>query len=193
MNIPSASSPAPALPWYRHRWPWFLMLGPGLVVIAGLITAYIAWHGQDGLVVDDYYKEGKAINQNLARDTQAKAWGLTATLQLQPTTNDAPRRFTVTLQTKAPPLAENKPAYTPPQGLRLRLIHPTQAKQDQLIALQYQTHTGEWLGTLPTLGEQHQTTRWIILLEDTEFRWRLQGHWLLSADQPTPSLMLGTP
>ncbi|WP_158529629.1 FixH family protein [Parvibium lacunae] len=92
-----------------------------------------------------------------------------------------------------PHLFENKPAYTPPQGLRLRLIHPTQAKQDQLIALQYQTHTGEWLGTLPTLGEQHQTTRWIILLEDTEFRWRLQGHWLLSADQPTPSLMLGTP
>ena len=26
-----------ALPWYRHPWPWLLMLGPFVVVVAGLL------------------------------------------------------------------------------------------------------------------------------------------------------------
>ena len=46
-----------ALPWYRHPWPWLLMLGPFVVVVAGLLTAYIAFKSNDGLVDDDYYRK----------------------------------------------------------------------------------------------------------------------------------------
>ena len=50
------------------------MAGPATVVVAGLITAWLAFHGEDGLVVDDYYKQGLAINQTLGRrDASAHA------------------------------------------------------------------------------------------------------------------------
>jgi hypothetical protein len=36
---------APRKPWYREPWPWFLMAGPGLVVVAAIATAVIAFRG----------------------------------------------------------------------------------------------------------------------------------------------------
>ena len=63
-------------PWYRHRWPWLLMLGPFAVVVAGFVTMWISFTGADALVVDDYYKQGKAINQDLRRDRVAATLGL---------------------------------------------------------------------------------------------------------------------
>eukprot|EP01036_Dinobryon_divergens_P015550 gene15550-21074_t len=49
--------PTRSAPWYRHRWPWLLMAGPVAVIIAGLVTAWVAFTGADALVVDDYYKQ----------------------------------------------------------------------------------------------------------------------------------------
>ena len=43
-----------SLPWYRHPWPWILMSGPFVVVVAGVITLYLAVVSDDGLVDDDY-------------------------------------------------------------------------------------------------------------------------------------------
>jgi len=65
-----------AAPWYKHRWPWFLMIGPVLVLVAGAITAWLAVSRPDALVVGDYYKQGKAINQDLRRDRVASSLGL---------------------------------------------------------------------------------------------------------------------
>ena len=65
-------------PWYRQFWPWFIIALPASAVIAGLTTVYIAFDEPDGLVVDDYYKEGLAINQTLARDQRAAQLGLSA-------------------------------------------------------------------------------------------------------------------
>ncbi len=42
---------APQQPWWRHRWPWLLMAGPFLVVLAGSYTAYLAYTREDALVV----------------------------------------------------------------------------------------------------------------------------------------------
>ena len=39
-------------PWYRHPWPWILMAGPAVVVVAGALTAIIAFQGADPLVAD---------------------------------------------------------------------------------------------------------------------------------------------
>lgn len=60
-------------PWYAQRWPWLLMLGPALVVVVSSYTIYLAYSRQDAMVVDDYYKQGKAINQDLRRDRAASA------------------------------------------------------------------------------------------------------------------------
>lgn len=40
------------LPWYRHRWPWLLMSGPALVVVAGIATTVIAVRTADPMVAN---------------------------------------------------------------------------------------------------------------------------------------------
>ena len=71
---PTAAPPMNAdavTPWYRQRWPWLLMLGPAIVVVAGISTAVIALETDDGLVADDYYKRGLGINQTLERASRS--------------------------------------------------------------------------------------------------------------------------
>lgn len=65
-------------PWYRERWPWFLMLGPALVLIAGAYTTWLAYSTDDGLVARDYYKRGLLINKTLQRDHNAAARAISA-------------------------------------------------------------------------------------------------------------------
>ena len=43
----------PGRPWYREPWPWIIIGLLGSVVIASLITVWIAATNPDGLVVDD--------------------------------------------------------------------------------------------------------------------------------------------
>ncbi len=60
------------------------MTGPAIVVLAGVITTYLAVVTSDGLVADDYYKRGLAINQTLARDLVARQLGLRAQIAFEP-------------------------------------------------------------------------------------------------------------
>ena len=71
-----------AVAWYRQPWPWLLMLGPAVVVVAGFVTLWLAVKSSDGLVADDYYKQGLAINQTLARAERAKAMQLSARVRI---------------------------------------------------------------------------------------------------------------
>ena len=41
-----------SLPWYRHRWPWLLMSGPAIVVVAGIATTVIAVRTNDPMVAN---------------------------------------------------------------------------------------------------------------------------------------------
>jgi uncharacterized protein len=58
-------------PWYRQRWPWLLMAGPATVVVAALVTAWVAASGADPLLANDYYKRGLLVNQLLAAQPRA--------------------------------------------------------------------------------------------------------------------------
>ena len=51
--------------WYRQFWPWFIFGLPAVVVVASLITVYIAVNNPDPLVDGDYYKHGLNINEQL--------------------------------------------------------------------------------------------------------------------------------
>ncbi len=105
-------------PWYRQFWPWFLIVLPASVVIAAIATMIIAVRGSDDLVVDDYYKDGLAINRQLERDERARQRGYTADLRIA--------EDTVTV------LTEDLPAVA---ELRLRLSHPMEADRDIRIDL----------------------------------------------------------
>ena len=55
-------------PWYREPWPWILMSVPATAVVAGIITLWLAVSSADGLVAEDYYKQGLAINRVIERE-----------------------------------------------------------------------------------------------------------------------------
>jgi hypothetical protein len=39
-------------PWWRHRWPWLLMLGPAVAVAGCIITIVLAFqaYGDQGII-----------------------------------------------------------------------------------------------------------------------------------------------
>jgi hypothetical protein len=45
-------------PWYRHAWPWLLMIPPAAAVIGGSLTLYLAVTRPDTLVRRDCIKDG---------------------------------------------------------------------------------------------------------------------------------------
>ena len=45
-------------PWYRHLWPWLLIVPPAGAVIGGGITVYLAVTRPDTLVRQDCVQDG---------------------------------------------------------------------------------------------------------------------------------------
>lgn len=57
--------------WYRHTWPWVLILIPFAAVLFGIVMITVTTLHPDDLVDDDYYKDGMAINQTFSLDHEA--------------------------------------------------------------------------------------------------------------------------
>jgi hypothetical protein len=143
------TSPA-ARPWYREPWPWLLMAAPAAAVLAGAVTLWLALGTSDGLVAEDYYKRGLAINQDLRREEAARARGIEASATL------ADSRLKVRLTGPAP--AE----------LRVRLVHATRPGHDLQLTLARKAD-GEYEAPLPPLP----AGRWQLVLEDPAREWRI--------------------
>ena len=143
------------MPWYKQFWPWFLIAFPASAVAAGIATILIAMNDPDGLVVADYYREGLAINRDLAKQRLAHRLGLAATLTLEPATGVVRLKLHGELS---------------PAGVHFRLIHPTRAHRDRAATL-YLDRTGTWTGTLriPTSGH------WQAVAEAADDAWRLSA------------------
>ncbi len=67
-------------PWYKSSIVWMLISVPGSAVIMGVVMIVLAISSSDGLVADDYYKQGKEINRSLIRDKRASEYALHAQL-----------------------------------------------------------------------------------------------------------------
>ncbi len=113
---------APPPPWYRQFWPWFLIALPATAVVAGISTLVIATYEPDGVVVDDYYKQGLAINQDLDRDHKAAQLALHARVQIH-----SDGLLAIALQGKV---------HRSPGGAAGVLLHPTKAGRDQVTVAQ---------------------------------------------------------
>lgn len=152
-------------PWYKQRWPWLLMIGPGLVVIAGIVTVWLAIVSNDGLVTDDYYKQGLAVNKTLERDHEAGALGLQADLMRS---GSAIRL-----------MIRGNEGVVVPLTIDLKLAHPTRAGQDQIIAM-----TSEGQGFYGGKISGEVAGRWLVSIEDPAGKWRLHGEWQADAEEP---------
>jgi len=107
------------LPWYKQFWPWFLILLPFSVVIASVITFFIAQNNAPALVSDNYYKEGLAINSNKELERRAEELGLSARISINSTA------ITVHLDGLDPSI----------KTLQLKLRHATISQHDKLLTL----------------------------------------------------------
>ncbi|RMG59777.1 MAG: nitrogen fixation protein FixH [Gammaproteobacteria bacterium] len=156
MNQAEVLSMSKQRPWYRHGWLWFVIALPLSAVIAGLTTVYIAASDPDSLVVDDYYKEGLAINSVLDRERSARQMGLRGDLMI------AGDRLRVTLLAARPLDALDR--------IEVRFIHPTRDRFDQTVELE-RIGPGVYEGSLDKLVP----TRWYVHVLDPDESWRLEG------------------
>jgi len=134
------------------------MAGPMLVVIASMYTLWLAITSDDGLVADDYYKRGLAINRTLSRDQNAAANHYRATLVFDPGAHSVRATFSG--------------RGVRPRVLRLRIVHPTRAGMDRMVSL-VAAGDGRYEGAIGAL----HPGRWLITLDDASRKWRLTGEW----------------
>lgn len=149
--MPESTARRP-VPWYREPWPWLLMAGPAIVVVAAMVTLWLAIRSDDGVVADDYYKRGLVINRMLEREQRAAALGIGADLAIAA---DGAVRVEVAGGADA----------APAETLRLRLTHATRAGMDVSAVLQ-RGADGAYRGRveLPPAG------RWLVVLEGDDWR-----------------------
>lgn len=168
MQIRTSALKANAVkPWYAQPWPWLLMLGPFIVILAGIHTTWLAVSGQDALVVDDYYKQGKAINQSLQRDRVA------ASLKMA---------FQLEYDAAAGKLAGDISRFGQPYDgkISVSLIHQTQPDKDMRFDVQ-PDEQGRFALNLPLFDR----ARWQVLVESERRDWRLNGEWVWPQQKQT--------
>ena len=146
-------------PWYTHRWPWLIMLGPAVVIVGGSFATYLAVTRPDAMVVDDYYKQGKAINQDLRRDRVAS----TLALAFEASYDPAKAILAGSMRGAGSPLT------TP---LHIYLAHPTQPEKDLQLLVQPDA-AGSFAVPMPMLERAH----WQVVVEGPRREWRLARSW----------------
>lgn len=140
------------------------MAGPAAVIVAGAVTAWLAISGMDGLVEDDYYKQGLAVNQRKQRDAEAGARGLVVFIRLGGDGRRLEMEYHSAAQLPKPP------------AVGLHLAHPTRAGQDIDVALALGSD-GVYRGEL----ERTPAGRWYVSVDDSTLSWRLLGEWTVVA------------
>lgn len=165
---------APQVVWYKEPWPWILMSGPAVVIVAGVITLMLASASENALVVDNYYKEGLSINRRLQAEREASAHHYIAHLHIAPNGQ-------LEMELEGDPFSGS--------GMRVQFVHPTSVRYDREMRLE-RNLSGIWIGTDARFLKR--APRWSVILTDGAQTWRLNGAWR-PAVTPTLTLTAGTP
>lgn len=154
-------------PWYRQAWPWFLIALPATAVVAGIATAVLAVRGFDGPVAADYYRQGLAINEEVARAQLARELGLRARIELAGTADGNRVRVEIDAQRDMPPEA----------AVRLRLVHPGRPGEDRTAVLSRRdvdpdNRRAVFEGSLQAVAPSDYSgpVAWQVILESREWR-----------------------
>ena len=146
---------APFVPWYRHPWLWFVIAIPAISVMLSLCFVYLAVVNRDTVVRDDWYEDGKSINNSFSRDEAALKLGLVANLTLDTITGEV----LLNLDAKAPVEAPS---------IELNFVHSTQSSKDQKLELQ------RLMGN-SYRGQLSQPLEGVFQIELSTPDWRLAG------------------
>lgn len=139
--------------WYKQFWPWVLIILPLCAVVASVTTLFIAIANKPDMVVEDYYKKGKAIDVDLTRLENAYKLAL---------------KFELTVSDSQIILSQR---YGEPQhaALRLRFIHRTQKAKDFDLLM-----TADASGVYKAAIDKPVDGKWSIQLESFDGSWRIQ-------------------
>lgn len=157
------SEQTPIAPWYRQPWFWFLTIFPLAAIIWCISMIIVASNLDDTMVTDDYSKEGRGINLQIARDQKAADLGMVAEMAFED------RTIALNLDTS------QGPADFP--YLILNLFHPTLADRDRTIQFQ-KVGDGQYRGNLL----EEIDGRWYYDLRGPDNVWRLKGEAWLPAE-----------
>lgn len=136
--------------WYRNPWVWLIIFFPMLSVVAGIATIIITSKNQPDMVIDDYYKKGKAINQELTLYDNAKKIGVSLQLKVEESR----------IEIKSPV------NYT---ALKVNVVHSTLADQDFSLVL-----TPNALGSLSSSVESIMPGKWQIIIAPMDNSWKVR-------------------
>lgn len=152
-------------PWYRQFWPWFLLALPMSAVIACFITLSIFLDAQPDMVVDDYYKKGKAIN--FQKDKQDAALRLQLEAQLTLANEQLQLLFTSGRKN------------LDGSALTVNFYHTTQAEKDFSVKA-LQAGSGEFTAHIPPAIDG----KWQLSIEPFDATWRLKKTVVLPSTTP---------
>ena len=147
--------------WWKQPWPWIVIGLLTVTVVASMYTLYIAANTTDSLVADDYTKQGKGINQRLAKDKEAERLGVVLQTEWTRVDGDLIR---IKVHFKAADTAALTPDY-----LKMQLAHPTLANRDISASL-VQIAPGIYQTQISNLGNGN----WHSAIEDANGRWRVR-------------------
>ena len=124
-------------PWHKHPLVWMMLSIPFTAVIMGVVMIWLAVDTDDGLVVDDYYKQGMEINSVIDRDKKAAELGLSANIEFDTSVRIVHLTF------------DKGSLESYPESLPLAMQHATRANSDISVTLdhgignQYIGHIGK--------------------------------------------------
>lgn len=137
--------------WYKNPWVWLVIFFPVLAVVAGIATVIITSQNQPEMVVDDYYKKGKAINQTLELYQKAEELGIKIELRA----NDS--RVEIKTNQALP-------------AAKLQMVHSTLAGLDFTLVL-----TPNATGTLSGTLEQAMEGKWQAIIKPMDESWKVRN------------------
>jgi hypothetical protein len=111
--------------WYNFPLVWMMISIPFSAVIMGVVMIWLAVDTDDGLVVDDYYKQGLEINSMISRDKKAAELGIKARVDFDNSTRIIRMQF------------EKGQLESFPENLQLKLQHATRANSDIAVTLDH--------------------------------------------------------
>lgn len=112
-------------PWHKYPLVWMMLFIPFSAVIMGVVMIWLALDTDDGLVADDYYKQGLEINRVISRDKKAAELKLKAIIEFDNSTKVIKLKFDKGL------------LETYPENMPLQLQHATRENSDITIILNH--------------------------------------------------------
>lgn len=140
--------------WYKQFWPWFLIIVPLTSMVLSFTMMNLAFTGEDSMVIDDYYKEGRGINLKIHKLQQAKLLNISTKTQV------FSDYVEVIFITGAPENGE---------GLILDFHHSTQEFKDFSVTLLRDAN-----GTYRAPFTEDASGKWQISLHPFDEGWKIQ-------------------